>query len=77
MLVQSKIDSINIEKEGASNRGLRLIKQLIRVFGFILERHIRQSIEIDEMQCRFMPGHGGTAVGIFILRAATEVAPDF
>ena len=33
----------------------------------ILEIHIRQSVEIDEMQCRFMSGHGGTTVAIFIL----------
>ena len=49
------------------NRGLKLIKQLIRVFGCILETHIRQRVEIDEMQCRFMPGHGGPTVAIFIL----------
>ena len=44
-----------------------LIKQLIRVFECILEKHIRQRVEIDEMQCRFMSGHGGTTVAIFIL----------
>ena len=52
---------------GALNRGLKLIKQLIRVFGCILETHIRQRVEIDEMQCRFMSGHGGITVAIFIL----------
>ena len=39
---ESKIDSINIGKRGKLNRCLRLIKQLIRVSGCILERHIRQ-----------------------------------
>ena len=67
MLVQSEIDSMNIGKGGALNRGLKLIKQLIRVLGCILEKHIRQRVEIDEMQCRFMPGHRGTTVAIFIL----------
>ena len=47
----------------ALNRGLKLIKQLIKVFGCILERHIRQRVEIDEMQCRLI--------------SATVVAPDF
>ena len=52
MLVQSEIDIMNIGKGGALNRGLKLIKQLIRVFGCILERHIRQRVEIDKTQCR-------------------------
>ena len=59
MLVQSEIDSMNI--------GLKLIKQLIRVLVCILERHIRQRVEIDEMQCRFISDHGGTTVAVFIL----------
>ena len=33
----------------------------------IFERHIRQRVELDEMQCRFMSGHGGTTVAVFIL----------
>ena len=41
-----------IGKGGALNRGLKLIKQLIKVFGCLLERHIRQRVEIDEMQSR-------------------------
>ena len=66
MLVQSEIDIMNLGKGGALNRGLKLIKQLIRVLGCILERHIRQ-IEIDGIQCRFMSGHGGITVAVFIL----------
>ena len=58
---------MRIGKGGALNRGLSLIKQLIRVFGCILEIHIRQRFEIDEKQCRFMSGHGDTTVEIFIL----------
>ena len=54
---------IHLGKGGALNRGLKLIKQLIRMFECILERHIRQRIKIDKMQCRFI--------------SATEVAPDF
>ena len=64
---------MNIGKGGALNRGLKLIKQLIRVFGCILETHIRQRVEIDEMQCRFMSGHGGTTVVIFILSQLQEL----
>ena len=54
-------------KGGALNRGLKLIKQLIRMLECILEIHIRQRVEIDEMQCRIMSGHGGTTVAVFIL----------
>ena len=63
---ENQNDSINIGKWGALNRGLKLIKQLIRVFGCIFETHIRHRVEIDEMQCRFMSGHGGITVAIFI-----------
>ena len=54
---------IHICKGGTLNRGLKLIKQLIRVFECIAQRHIRQRVEVDEMQCRFI--------------SAIEVAPDF
>ena len=54
-------------KGGALNRGLKLIKQLIRVLECILERHIRQRVKIDKMQCRVLSGHGGTTVAVFIL----------
>ena len=67
MLVQIEIDSMNIGEGGALNRGLKIIKQLIRVLECILERHVRQRVEIDEMQCRFMSSHGGTPVAVFIL----------
>ena len=53
---------MNIGKEDALNRGLKLIKQLIRVLGCILETHIRQRVEFDEMQRRCTSGHGGTTV---------------
>ena len=64
---------MNIGKEGALNRGLKLIKQLIRVFGCILETHIRQRVEFDEMQRRCTSGHGGTTVAIFILSQLQEL----
>ena len=59
---------MNIGIGVALNRGLKLIKQLIRVFGCIVETQIRLRVEIDEMQCRFMSDHGGITVAIFILR---------
>ena len=67
MIVQSEIDCMNIGKGGALNRVLKIIKQLIKVLECILERHVKQRVEIDEMQCRFMSGHGGTSVVVFIL----------
>ena len=62
-------------KGSALNRGLKLIKQLIRVLECILERHIRQRIEIDEMQCIFMSGHGGTTIAVFILSQLQKLLP--
>ena len=62
-------------KGSALNRGLKLIKQLIRVLECILERHIRQRVEIDEMQCRFMSGHGGTTIAVFILSQLQKLRP--
>ena len=56
---------MNIGKGGVLVRGLKIIKQLIRVLECILERHVRQ--RVDEMMCRFMSGHGGTPVAVFIL----------
>ena len=58
---------MNIGKGGVLIRGLKIIKQLIRVLDCILERHVRQRVEIDEMQFRFMSGHGGTPGAVFIL----------
>ena len=58
---------MNIGKRGALNKGLKIIKQLIRVLECIFKRHVRQRVEIDELQCRFMSGHGGTPVAVFIL----------
>ena len=62
-------------KGSALNRGLKLIRQLIRVLECILERHIRQRVEIDEMQCRFMSGHGGTTIAVFILSQLQKMLP--
>ena len=38
-----------------------------------MEIHIRQRVEIDEMQCRFISGHGGITIAIFILRQLQEL----
>ena len=76
MLVQSEIDSMNIGKGGALNRGLKIIKQLIRVLECILERHVRQRVEIDEMQCRFVRPWWHSSCGLH-LKPAKEAAPDF
>ena len=64
-------------KGGALNRGLKLIKQLIRVLECILERNIRQRVMIDEMQCRIMSGHGGTTVAVFILSQLQKLLLTF
>ena len=62
-------------KGGALNRGLKLIKQLIRVLECILERNIRQRVEIDEMQNYVRPWWHYSC-GLHF-KQATEAAPDF
>ena len=46
MLVQSEIDIMNIGKRGALNSGLKLIKQLIRVLGCILETYQAEGLRL-------------------------------
>ena len=64
-------------KVGALNKGLALIKQLIRVLGYMLERNLRQKVEIGEMQCRIMSGHRGTTVAVFILSQLQKLLLTF
>ena len=66
MLVQSEIDIMNIGKGGALNRGLKLIKQLIRVLGAHWRDISGRQLRLTR-QCRFMSGHGGITVAVFIL----------
>ena len=48
------------------SRGLKLIEQMMKVLERVVEGLIRQRVEIDEMQCGFMSGHG-TTDAIFIV----------
>ena len=52
-------------------RGLKLLEQVMKVMERILEKLIRDKINIDEMQFGFMPGRG-TTDAIFILRQMQE-----
>ena len=47
--------------------GFLLIKQVISVFGCVLAELIKQRVEIGQMQCMCMSGHGDTTDRIFIL----------
>ena len=62
-------------KGDALNRGnywgLKLIEQVMNVLERVVEGLIRQRVEIDEMQCNFMSGHG-TTDAIFIVRQLQE-----
>ena len=68
---------MNIDKGGVLIRGLKIIKQLIRVLECILERHVRQRVEIDEMQCRFMSRPWWHSSCGLHFKPATEAAHDF
>ena len=62
-LYKGKGDALN----RGNYRGLKLIEQVMKVLERMVEGFIRQRVEIDEMQCGFMSGHG-TTDAIFIVR---------
>ena len=62
-LYKGKRDALN----RGNYRGLKLIEQVMKVLERVVEGLIRQRVEIDEMQCGFMSGHG-TTDAIFIVR---------
>ena len=57
--------------ERGNYRGLKLTDQVLKVIERILEKCIRQIIDIDSMQFGFMPGRG-TTDAIFIVRQIQE-----
>ena len=66
-LYKGKGDALN----RGNYRGLKLIDQVMKVLERVVESLIRQRVEIDEIQCRFMSGHG-TTDAIFIVRQLQE-----
>ena len=57
--------------ERGNFRGLKLLEHLMKVFERVLEKYIRETVNIDEMQFGFMPGRG-TTDAIFITRQIQE-----
>ena len=66
-LYKGKGDALN----RGNYRGLKLIEQMMEVLERVVEGLIRQIVEIDEMQCGFMSGHG-TTDAIFIVHQLQE-----
>ena len=54
-----------------NHRGWKLIEQVLKRVEKVNEKIIRESIVIDDMQFRFMPGRGTTDT-IFIVRQLQE-----
>jgi len=54
-----------------SYRGIKLLEHGMKVLERVLERRLRQKLNIDEMQCGFMPGRG-TIDALFIVRQLQE-----
>ena len=52
-------------------RGLKLTDQAMKVLEHVVERQIRQMVNIDEMQYGFVPGRG-TTDAIFVVRQLQE-----
>jgi hypothetical protein len=58
-------------RECGSYRGVKLLEHGMKILERILEKRLRQIINIDEMQCGIMPGCG-TIDAIFMLRQIQE-----
>ena len=57
--------------ERGNFRGLKLLEHLMKVFEKVIESHIRDVINIDDMQFGFMPGKG-TMDAVFMVRQVQE-----
>ena len=57
--------------EHGNFRGLKLLDHLMKVFERVIEKYIREAVNIDDMQFGFMPGKG-TMDAIFITRIVLE-----
>ena len=57
--------------ERGNYRGLKLVDQVMKVIGRVIDKLLRERIDIDEMQFGFVPGRG-TTDGIFLLRQLQE-----
>jgi hypothetical protein len=52
-------------------RGVKLLEHAMKVVERVLLRRLREVVEIDEMQCGFMPGKG-TVDALFMARMLQE-----
>ena len=57
--------------ERGNFRGLKLLDHLMKGFERVIEKYIREAVNIDDMQFGFMPGKG-MMVAIFITRIVQE-----
>ena len=57
--------------ECGNYRGIKLLEQAMKVYERVLDARIRQQVDIDAMQCGFMPGKG-TTDAIFVVRQMQE-----
>ena len=64
---KGKVDAV----ERGNFRGLKLLDHLMKVFERVIEKYIREAVNIDDMQFGFMPGKG-TMDAIFITRIMQE-----
>jgi len=52
-------------------RGVKLLEHGMKVLERVFERRLRAVVDIDDMQCGFMPGRG-TVDALFIVRMLQE-----
>jgi hypothetical protein len=54
-----------------SYRGIKLLEHAMKVFERVIEKRLRNVVQIDDMQCGFRPGKG-TTDAIFVVRQLQE-----
>ena len=58
-------------RECGSYRGVKLLEHGLKVMERVVEKRLRNSVKINDMQCGFMPGKG-TVDAIFMVRRLQE-----
>lgn len=58
-------------RECGSYRGVKLLEHAMKVLERVVEKRLRATVQVDDMQCGFMPGKG-TTDAIFMVRMLQE-----
>ena len=59
--------------ECSSSQGIKLLEHGMKVAERVLERRLRQAVEIDKMQFGFRPGTGNNSCNIYCKTVTREI----